>query len=91
MSHVSRTILLRKDTEVKLPYASTYKGPIRAQIKFGMVSNFVTFVLSPPLSPTEAHIPCLPSKGCRPNGMPPTEIQEEIPTAGHPSSMNSLF
>ena len=74
----SYTIFLGEGTQVKLPYASICTAPARAEIKFGTVSDYVNFVPSPLTSPTEVLIPRLPSKGHRPNVIPPAEVQEDV-------------
>ena len=74
----SYTIFLGEGTKVKLPYASVCIGPAGAEIKVGTVSDYVNFVLSLPPSPTEVLVPRLPSKGCRPNVVPPTKVQEDV-------------
>ncbi|KAH7691876.1 Retrotransposon gag domain-containing protein [Dioscorea alata] len=48
----SCTIFLGEGTQVKLPYAFVYTGIAGAEIKFGIISEFVNFVPSPPSSPS---------------------------------------
>lgn len=52
-------------------------GTHGAEIKFGIVSDCITFVPSPSASLTKVHVPHLPSTGCCSNLMPPTEFRED--------------
>lgn len=78
---VACAIFLGEGTQVKLPYGFVSMGHAGAKIKFGTISDYLTFVPSPPPSPIEVHIPCLPSRGCWPNVISPTKFQEDVRTA----------
>ena len=64
---------------MKLPHVSVCTSHAGAEIKFGTMSDFVSFVPSPSQLPTEVHVPHLPTRGRHPNVIPPIEVREDIP------------
>lgn len=57
----SYTSFLEECTQVKLPYVYVCTSYAGAEIKFGIVLEYVTFVPSPPPSPIENHVSHQPS------------------------------
>lgn len=73
------TTYLGKDSQLKFHYASSYTGLARAQIKFGSILDFITFMMSAPPSLTEYHVLHLAAKERHEIVILYAEIQEDVP------------